>query len=99
MRPTLFVEKMLRNQSWEVSGRTRLFAGLKFHLETQHGETRRKKWLIELADLTPEYNVKDFNYAALDLTMTVCVPGTPHCDECPIGAGLCVYGKGKRVQE
>lgn len=60
------------------------------------GETRRKKWLIELADrLTPEHNVKDFNYAILDLTMTVCVPGTPHCDECPIGSGLCVYGNQK----
>ncbi len=56
------------------------------------GETRRKKWLREMADLlTPDEKVGDFNYALLDFTMTVCTPGSPHCDRCPLGAEVCQY--------
>ena len=58
------------------------------------GETRRKKWLREMADrLTPHKKVEDFNYALLDFTMTVCTPSLPHCDRCPLGAEVCQYGR------
>lgn len=58
-------------------------------------ETRRKKWLIELAKkLTPERRVKDYNYAVLDFTMEICVK-KPLCEICPLGAKLCEYGKRK----
>lgn len=49
------------------------------------GETRRKRWVAELADrLTPARSFRDYNYAVLDFTMQVCVPGKPRCEVCPI---------------
>ena len=57
------------------------------------GETRRKKWLRDMAErLTPRRGVKAFNYALLDFTMMVCVPGEPRCEACPLGASLCAIG-------
>lgn len=57
-------------------------------------ETRRKKWLIELAiELTPDRNVKDYNYAVLDFTMEIC-GRKPLCDICPL-VKFCAYGKKK----
>lgn len=56
------------------------------------GETRRKAWLRELADtLTPTRIFKNYNYAALDLTMTVCKKN-PECAICPVKK-FCVYAK------
>ena len=44
------------------------------------GETRRRRWLLDLADrLTPEVEFRDYGYAALDLSMTVCQPRLPLC--------------------
>jgi A/G-specific adenine glycosylase len=58
-----------------------------------NAETRRKKWLIQLADkLTPHERTDTYNYAVLDFTMQVCVPGRPKCEICPIGADLCCFG-------
>ena len=49
------------------------------------GETRRKRWLYELADLlTPPRAHRAYNYAVLDLAALVCLPRTPKCDECPV---------------
>ena len=49
------------------------------------GETRRKSWLLELAEtLTPARAHRDYNYAVLDLAALVCLPTKPKCDECPI---------------
>lgn len=60
---------------------------------TCDAETRRKKWLKDLADLlTPDSNVREYNYAVLDFTMTICTPGVPRCENCPLGAELCVFG-------
>lgn len=58
------------------------------------GETRRKKWLIELADfLTPRNNWKQYNYAVLDFTMQICTKN-PKCPECPL-RNYCQYGQEK----
>lgn len=63
--------------------------------EQQDGETRRKRWLLDLADrLTPEVEFRDYGYAALDLSMTVCRPRRPLCSHCPLAA-LCVTGQGR----
>lgn len=57
------------------------------------GETRRKRWLIELADaVTPHRNWKEFNYAVLDFTMQVCGK-VPRCPVCPVGPDLCLTGR------
>lgn len=56
-------------------------------------ETRRKKWLIELAEaLTPKRKIKEYNYAVLDFTMEICAK-KPMCEICPLGAKLCAYGR------
>lgn len=59
-------------------------------------ETRRERWMRNLAEsLTPKSEHRTYNYALLDLAMTVCTPRVPHCDRCPLVA-LCCLGK-KRV--
>lgn len=52
-----------------------------FGFETD-GETRRKKWFIELAQkITPKKNFREFNYGVIDFTRQVCRP-TPLCKSC-----------------
>lgn len=46
------------------------------------GETRRRKWFIELADtITPKRKYRDFNYAIIDYTRQVCKT-KPACLNC-----------------
>lgn len=46
------------------------------------GETRRKKWFIELADrLTPSRSFKSYNYGLLDFTRIIC-KRKPACKAC-----------------
>ncbi len=55
--------------------------------EPYDGETRRKRWLMDLAErLTPERTFRDYNYALLDLAMVVCLPAAPRCRACPLAA-------------
>lgn len=62
------------------------------------GETRRKRWLIELAaKLTPENNWKEYNYAILDFSMEICTK-KPQCPQCPLGPAICLYGR-KQIGE
>lgn len=56
-------------------------------------ETRRKRWLLDLAEqITPRREVKAFNYALLDFTMAVCTPGRPRCEVCPL-VSICITGE------
>ena len=56
------------------------------------GETRRKRWLRDLAEaMTPPRAHRTYNYAVLDLAALVCRPRAPKCDECPIRA-WCITG-------
>ncbi len=58
-----------------------------------HAETRRKAWVRELADrLTPRRAFRAYNYAVLDLAMTVC-RRAPLCEVCPLGDGACAYAR------
>ncbi len=53
-----------------------------------NGETRRERWLRDLADrLTPRRVFKDYNYGLLDLAMTLCRPQRPDCVNCPLRGG------------
>lgn len=48
------------------------------------GETRRKKWLLDLAEsLIPTKAFRDYNYAVLDIARIIC-KRTPMCNECPL---------------
>lgn len=61
-------------------------------------ETRRKKWLIDLAKLlTPQRKVKEYNYAVLDFTMEICAK-KPLCEICPLATKFCEYGR-KNLQD
>ena len=60
-----------------------------FGFETD-GETRRKKWFIELADrLTPKRRFKKYNYALLDFSRIICTL-KPKCELC-IVRNRCKY--------
>lgn len=62
-------------------------------------ETRRKRWLIQLADrLTPSHGSAEYNYAVLDFTMEICAT-RPKCVICPVGPRLCAYGKKALLME
>jgi A/G-specific adenine glycosylase len=54
--------------------------GLPYNRDPRHVE-----WIKELAErLTPRRRFRDFNYAALDFTMKICVPRNPRCHACPL---------------
>jgi len=54
------------------------------------GETRRKKWFIDLAEkLTPADSFRAFNYGLLDFTRAICRP-KPQCESCPLSS-RCAY--------
>jgi len=51
-----------------------------------HGEIHRRKWFTELCMwLTPDKAFKEFNYALLDFSRTICKT-KPLCEECPLKA-------------
>lgn len=49
------------------------------------GETRRKKWFLQLVDRLFDHNYepRTFGYALLDFTREICAP-RPLCDICPL---------------
>ncbi|MGE3961768.1 MAG: hypothetical protein AB7F65_08825 [Dehalococcoidia bacterium] len=50
-----------------------------------HGETRRERWLRDIADrLTPETEFREYGYAVLDHSMNICRPRRPLCEICPL---------------
>ncbi len=56
------------------------------------GETRRKKWLKELANkITPQIDFREFNYALLDLAKSICKI-KPLCMSCALFSG-CKFRK------
>ena len=68
------------------------FYGRFFGFET-HGETRRKRWFIELTEtLTPARAHRDYNYALLDFTREICKP-SPDCPGCPLKRKCHFYQK------
>jgi A/G-specific adenine glycosylase len=55
------------------------------------GETRRKKWLLDLAKkMTPIKEPGEFNYALLDFSMRVCMV-KPYCHNCPVSRNCKYY--------
>ena len=50
------------------------------------------------AELVPAERPGDYNQAVMDLGATVCVPGTPDCDRCPLQAFCDAFAKGDAAQ-
>jgi len=64
--------------------------GRYFGLETGP-ETRRKRWLIELAEaITPARVFREYGYAVIDFSREVCTSRRPRHDVCPLKRG-CHY--------
>lgn len=55
----------------------------------------------EAAALVPKKRPGDFNQAMMDLGATVCVPGTPSCDRCPVAekCDACREGDAEDIPE
>jgi len=57
-------------------------------------DPRHVRWVKEVAErLTPGRAFRDYNYAVLDFTMSICVPRNPNCRSCPLLKD-CRYGRG-----
>lgn len=55
-------------------------------------DPRGVHWVNELAErLTPRRTFRDYNYAVLDFTMTICTPSSPSCERCPL-LPFCAFG-------
>ena len=54
----------------------------------------RRRLQQEAAALVPQARPGDFNQAMMDLGATVCVPGTPSCERCPVAALCDAYHAG-----
>jgi len=55
-------------------------------------DPRSVHWVTDLAQvLTPRKVFRDYNYAVLDFTMTICTPRDPSCARCPL-LTLCSFG-------
>lgn len=62
-------------------------------------DPRGVHWVFELADrLTPRRTFRDYNYAVLDFTMTICTPRDPSCERCPL-VPFCVFGQSRANRE
>lgn len=56
-------------------------------------DPRHVRWVNQLADqLTPPRTFRDYNYAVLDFTMTICTVRRPRCGACPLRPD-CYYGQ------
>lgn len=55
-------------------------------------DPRHVRWVHDLAErLTPRRVFRDYNYAVLDFTMSVCAPKNPSCVSCTLRSS-CRYG-------
>lgn len=60
-------------------------------------ETRRKKWIKELANnITPKKKHRNYNYALIDFSREICKP-KPNCEICPVRK-KCTYYKSYQIQ-
>jgi A/G-specific adenine glycosylase len=66
---------------------------------TYDGETRRKKWVRDLLDaLTPDREVRTFNYALLDFCREICRPRNPLCMQCPLREN-CAFYRNRQIDQ
>lgn len=54
----------------------------------------KRRIAAEAAALVPQERPGDFNQAMMDLGATVCTPGTPACEKCPLSARCDAYAEG-----
>jgi A/G-specific adenine glycosylase len=58
-------------------------------------DPRHVRWVNDLADrLTPKRAFRDYNYAVLDFTMSICTVRAPRCDRCPLRPD-CAFGRNR----
>ena len=65
---------------------TRVLSRLTGYRENAASPSGRREVEARVRALIPAERPGDFNQALMDLGATVCVPGTPDCDRCPLAA-------------
>jgi A/G-specific adenine glycosylase len=50
--------------------------------------TDRDLWTV-VDNVTPRAGIREWNWAVLDLAATVCLPGRPRCEICPLASDCC----------
>lgn len=79
-----FISLHLGKRAALVDANTVRVYGRFFGFETDP-ETRRKRWLIELAEqITPARVSRDYNYAIIDFSREMCTPRKPQHEVCPL---------------
>ena len=79
-----FVSLHLRKWAALIDANTVRVYGRFFGFETGP-ETRRKRWLVELAEeITPMRVFRDYNYAIIDFSREICTPRKPRHEACPV---------------
>lgn len=85
---TAFLSLHYRRRASIVDSNIVRFYGRFFGFNTG-SETRRNKMMLELAEyVTPERKYRDFNYALIDFTRTICRP-KPRCNTCVLRRKCC----------
>ena len=73
----------------------RLHARLTANATEVQNPAYRKSVRQELSAMSPEGHCGDFTSALMELGETVCVPGTPRCEECPLRGQCEAYKRGE----
>ena len=60
-------------------------------------EKLRGRYRRELKDIYPAGECGDFTSALMELGETVCLPGTPSCEKCPLSALCRAHGEGRET--
>jgi len=79
-----FLSLHLEKRAALIDANTVRVYGRFFGFETDP-ETRRKRWLVELAEeITPMRVFRDYNYAIIDFSREICTPRKPQHEMCPL---------------
>jgi len=79
-----FLSLHLEKRAGLIDANTVRVYGRFFGFETDP-ETRRKRWLVDLAEeITPIRVFRDYNYAIIDFSREICTPRKPQHEMCPL---------------
>jgi A/G-specific adenine glycosylase len=70
-----------------IDGNVRRVVARLYAVESPITETQTQRNIARRVEtLVPARNPGDFNQALMDLGATICLPGDPHCRDCPVAA-------------
>lgn len=75
----------------------RVLSRLKASAECVAEAKVKKAWSAELREIYPAERCGAFTSAIMELGETVCIPGTPHCELCPLASLCLAHEKGEET--